>query len=122
MDLVVLAGFMRILRGDFLRVLPIGSSIFIPPSFPLFPDWKLGNRPWITGLSSPASPCISLDQGIDTGPIIAQETVPVLPGDTPETLHDRIQKVERKLYPAVIAALARGEIRAQGRQTVWKPK
>jgi phosphoribosylglycinamide formyltransferase-1 len=44
----------------------------------------------------------------------------VLPGDTPETLHARIQEVERKIYPAVLAALARGEIRAHGRQTVWK--
>jgi len=60
-----------------------------------------------------------VDQGTDTGPIIAQEKVPILPGDTPETLHARIQEVERKLYPAVIAALARGEIRVQGRQTIF---
>jgi phosphoribosylglycinamide formyltransferase-1 len=61
-----------------------------------------------------------VDQGIDTGSIIAQETVPILPGDTPETLHARIQEIERKIYPASIAALVRGEIRVQGRQTVWK--
>jgi phosphoribosylglycinamide formyltransferase-1 len=55
-----------------------------------------------------------VDQGIDTGPIIAQETVPVLPGDSAETLHARIQEVERKIYPATIAALVRGEIRLSG--------
>jgi phosphoribosylglycinamide formyltransferase-1 len=60
-----------------------------------------------------------VDQGIDTGPIIAQETVPVLPGDTPESLHERIQEVERRIYPEVIGALARGRIRTQGRQTIW---
>jgi phosphoribosylglycinamide formyltransferase-1 len=59
-----------------------------------------------------------VDQGIDTGPIIAQETVPILPGDTPETLHARIQEVERKIYPTVIGALARGGIRVHGRQTI----
>jgi phosphoribosylglycinamide formyltransferase-1 len=59
-----------------------------------------------------------VDQGIDTGPIIAQDTVPILPGDTPETLHARIQEVERIIYPSVIAALARGEIRVRGRQTM----
>jgi phosphoribosylglycinamide formyltransferase-1 len=58
-----------------------------------------------------------VDQGIDTGPIIAQETVAILPGDTPETLHGRIQEVERRLYPAAIAALARGDIRGGSRQS-----
>jgi phosphoribosylglycinamide formyltransferase-1 len=56
-----------------------------------------------------------VDQGIDTGPIIAQETVPVLAGDTPETLHARIQEAEHRLYPAAIAALLRGEIRVGSR-------
>jgi len=56
---------------------------------------------------------------VDTGPILAQQTVPVLAGDTPATLHARMQEAERTLYPATIAALARGEISVQGRQTVW---
>jgi phosphoribosylglycinamide formyltransferase-1 len=60
-----------------------------------------------------------VDQGIDTGPILGQQMVPVLEGDTPATLHARIQEAERALYPAVIAALARGEVTVQGRQTVW---
>jgi phosphoribosylglycinamide formyltransferase-1 len=61
-----------------------------------------------------------VDQGVDTGPILAQQTVPVLPGDRPATLHARIQEAERVVYPATIAALARGQIRVEGRQTVWK--
>jgi phosphoribosylglycinamide formyltransferase-1 len=87
------------------------------PAFPGLEAWKqaLDYGVKVTGVT-----VHFVDQGIDTGPIIAQETVPVLPGDTPETLHARIQEVERKIYPAVLAALARGEIRAHGRQTVWK--
>jgi phosphoribosylglycinamide formyltransferase-1 len=61
-----------------------------------------------------------VDQGIDTGPILAQQTVPVLADDTPEILHARIQKSERTLYPAVIGALARGEVGIQGRRAVWR--
>jgi phosphoribosylglycinamide formyltransferase-1 len=60
-----------------------------------------------------------VDQGIDTGPIIAQETVPVLDGDTYEKLHARVQEAEHRLYPRVIAALAAGKIAVKGRQTLW---
>ena len=58
-----------------------------------------------------------MDQGIDSGPILAQQTVPVREDDTPATLHERIQAAERVLYPATIAALLRGEILTQGRRT-----
>jgi phosphoribosylglycinamide formyltransferase 1 len=57
-----------------------------------------------------------VDEGVDSGPIIGQEPVPVLPDDTPVTLHARIQEAERRLYPAVVAALARGRLRVSGRQ------
>ena len=59
-----------------------------------------------------------VDQGIDTGPIIAQQSVPVLDHDTPATLHERIQEAERILYPAALAALLRGEVMVRGRRTV----
>jgi phosphoribosylglycinamide formyltransferase-1 len=117
-DLVVLAGFMRILKGEFLRVFAqkvVNIHPALLPSFPGLEAWKqaLDYGAKMTGVT-----VHFVDQGIDTGPIIAQETVPILPGDTPETLHARIQEVERKVYPAVIAELARGKIRVQGRQTV----
>jgi phosphoribosylglycinamide formyltransferase 1 len=57
---------------------------------------------------------------VDSGPIIAQETVPVLTGDTAETLHARVQEAERIIYPQVVAGLARGEIAISGRQTIWR--
>jgi phosphoribosylglycinamide formyltransferase-1 len=61
-----------------------------------------------------------VDQGVDSGPIIGQQTVPVLPGDTAATLHARIQQAEHELYPAAVAALARGAIEVRGRQVWWR--
>jgi len=114
-DLVVLAGFMRILKGDFLqafaqRVVNIHPALL--PSFPGLEAWKqaLDYGVKFTGVT-----VHFVDQGVDTGPILAQQTVPVLPGDTSATLHARIQEAERALYPATIAALARGKVLVEGR-------
>jgi phosphoribosylglycinamide formyltransferase-1 len=119
-DLVVLAGFMRILQGEFLRVFANRVVNIHPALLPAFPGLEAWKQALDHGVKVTGVTVHFVDQGIDTGSIIAQETVPVLPGDTPETLHARIQEAERKIYPASIAALARGEIRVQGRQTVWK--
>jgi phosphoribosylglycinamide formyltransferase-1 len=115
-DLVVLAGFMRILKGEFLRtfankVINIHPSLL--PSFPGLEAWKqaLDYGVKVTGVT-----VHFVDQGIDTGPIIAQETVPVLPSDTAETLHARIQEAEHRVYPSAVAALARGEIKVGNRR------
>lgn len=119
-DLIVLAGFMRILKGDFLRafadrVINIHPSLL--PSFPGLEAWKqaLDHGVKITGCT-----VHFVEQGVDSGPIIAQQTVPVLAGDTPVTLHARIQEAEHELYPRCVAALARGGISVSGRQVVWK--
>jgi phosphoribosylglycinamide formyltransferase 1 len=60
-----------------------------------------------------------VDAGVDAGPIIGQQTVPVLDGDTPESLHQRIHAAEHELYPRCVAAIARGEIKVRGRTTIW---
>jgi phosphoribosylglycinamide formyltransferase-1 len=118
-DLVVLAGFMRILKGDFLRAFPqrvINIHPALLPSFPGLEAWKqaLDYGVKVTGVT-----VHFVDQGVDTGPILAQQTVPILSGDTPASLHARIQEAERTLYPAVIAALAEGRISVDGRTTKW---
>lgn len=118
-DLVVLAGFMRILKGEFLREFAHKVVNIHPALLPAFPGLEAWKQALEYGVKMTGVTVHFVDQGIDTGPIIAQETVPVLPGDTAEILHARIQEVERRLYPAVIASLARGEIRVAGRQTVW---
>jgi phosphoribosylglycinamide formyltransferase 1 len=102
-ELVVLAGFMRLLKEPMLEAYP-GCIINIHPSllpkFPGIESWKqaLEAGEKITGCS-----VHYVDAGIDSGEIIAQRKVPVLPGDTPESLHARIQLAERALYPEVIA-------------------
>lgn len=102
-ELVVLAGFMRLLKEPMLEAYP-GRIINIHPSllpkFSGIESWKqaLDAGEKVTGCS-----VHYVDAGIDSGEIIAQRKVPVLPGDTPESLHARIQVAERALYPEVIA-------------------
>ena len=119
-DLVVLAGFMRILKGEFLRAFAQRVINIHPALLPSFPGLEAWKQALDYGVKHTGVTVHFVDQGIDTGPILAQETVPILPGDTSATLHARIQEAERKLYPAVVAALARGQVTVQGRQTVWR--
>jgi phosphoribosylglycinamide formyltransferase 1 len=119
-DLIVLAGFMRVLKGDFLRafenrIVNIHPSLL--PSFPGLESWKqaLDHGVKVTGCT-----VHFVDAGIDAGAIIGQQTVPVLDNDTPESLHQRIHAAEHELYPRCVAAIARGEIVVQGRKVIWK--
>jgi phosphoribosylglycinamide formyltransferase-1 len=91
-----------------------------PALLPAFPGLEAWKQALEYGVKFTGATVHFVDQGVDTGPIIAQQTVPVLPGDTPETLHARIQVAERTVYPLAVAALARGQVLVQGRQTVWK--
>ena len=118
MDLVVLAGFMRVLKDAFLRafagpIMNIHPSLL--PSFPGLEAWKqaLAHGVKVTGCT-----VHFVDAGVDSGPIIGQQTVPVLDDDTPETLHQRIQVAEHKLYPQCVAAIASGELTVRGRRVI----
>lgn len=102
-ELVVLAGFMRVLKQPMLTAFPrriINLHPSLLPKFPGIEAWKqaLEAGEKITGCS-----VHYVDAGIDSGEIIAQRKVPVLAGDTAESLHARIQIAERALYPEVIA-------------------
>ena len=117
-DVVVLAGFMRILKGDFLRAFE-GRVVNIHPSLlPSFPGLEAWKQALDYGVKVAGCTVHLVDQGVDTGPILAQQPVPVLDGDTAVSLHDRIQQAERALYPATLAAMARGEVVVQGRRTI----
>jgi phosphoribosylglycinamide formyltransferase-1 len=118
-ELIVLAGFMRILKGELLReyanrVVNIHPSLL--PAFPGLAAWKQALE---YGVKVTGCTVHFVDQGIDSGPIIGQKTVPVLPGDTPESLHARIQEAERILYPECVAAVAENRVTIRGRQTSW---
>jgi phosphoribosylglycinamide formyltransferase 1 len=119
-DLIVLAGFMRILKGDFLRAFHERVVNIHPSLLPAFPGLEAWKQALDYGVKVAGCTVHFVDQGVDSGPIVAQETVPVLDGDTAATLHQRIQLAERKIYPQVVAALARGEIQIKGRQTIWQ--
>ena len=117
---VALAGFMRVLKGDFLRafesrIVNIHPSLL--PSFPGLDAWKqaLDHGVRFTGCT-----VHFVDAGVDAGPIIGQQTVPVLDDDTPETLHQRIHAAEHELYPNCVAAIARGDVSVRGRRVIWK--
>jgi len=119
-DLLVLAGFMRILKGDFLRAFHERVVNIHPSLLPAFPGLEAWKQALDSGVKVTGCTVHFVDQGVDSGPIIAQETVPVLDGDTAATLHERIQLTERRVYPRAIAGLARGEIKIKGRQTIWQ--
>ena len=117
-DVVVLAGFMRVLKGDFLqafegRIINIHPSLL--PSFPGLEGWRqaLDYGVKVTGCT-----VHFVDAGVDSGAIIGQQSVPVLDEDTPESLHQRIHAAEHELYPRCVAALARRELSVQGRRVV----
>ena len=119
-DLIVLAGFMRVLKGDFLRAFE-GRIVNIHPSLlPSFPGLQSWKQALDHGVKLAGCTVHFVDAGVDCGPIIGQQAVPVLDNDTPESLHQRIHAAEHELYPKCVAALARGEISVSGRRVVWK--
>lgn len=114
---VVLAGFMRILKGEFLRHFEQRVVNIHPSLLPAFPGLEAWKQALDYGVKQTGCTVHLVDQGIDTGPIIAQEAVPVLSQDTAATLHERIQQAERRLYPAALQQLLTGQIRIEGRRT-----
>jgi phosphoribosylglycinamide formyltransferase-1 len=105
--LVVLAGFMRVLKSPMLEAFP-GKIINIHPSLlPKFPGLEAWKQALAAGEKVTGCTVHHVDDKIDHGEIIAQREVPVFPNDTPEILHDRIQIAERELYFEVIAGFCR---------------
>jgi len=116
----VLAGFMRVLKGDFLRAFE-GRIVNVHPSLlPSFPGLQAWKQALDHGVKMTGCTVHFVDAGVDCGPIIGQQAVPVLDFDTPESLHARIHEAEHELYPKCLAAIARGEISVAGRRVIWK--
>ena len=117
-DLIVLAGFMRVLKGDFLRAFE-GRIVNIHPSLlPSFPGLEAWKQALDYGVKVTGCTVHFVDAGVDSGAIIGQQTVAVLDNDTAATLHARIHAAEHELYPKCVAAIARSEISVQGRRVV----
>ena len=115
-DLVVLAGFMRILSACFIQRFP-GAIVNIHPSLlPAFPGLDAQGQALRYGVKVAGCTVHFVDEGMDSGPIILQEAVPVELGDTTQTLADRILHVEHRLYPRAIALFCEERLEIEGRQ------
>jgi len=105
---------MRVLKGEFLRAFP-GRIVNIHPSLlPAFPGLAAWQQALNHGVKVTGCTVHYVDAGVDSGPIIGQQAVPVLDDDTPESLHRRIQAAEHELYPKCVAAIAAGELEVRG--------
>ena len=101
--LVVLAGFMRVLHATMLNAFPRRIINIHPALLPKFPGLEAWKQALAVGETVTGCTVHFVDEKIDHGQIIAQHEVPILPHDTPESLHARIQVAEHQLYPAAIA-------------------
>jgi len=117
-DLVVLAGFMRILSPGFVSRWH-GRIVNVHPSLlPSFPGMHAIRQALAAGVRFTGCTVHLVDEGTDTGPVLAQAVVPVLPGDDEASLHARVQKEEHRLLPWVVRLFAEGRIRLEGDRPV----
>lgn len=119
-DLVCLAGFMRILSPYFIREFP-GRILNIHPALlPCFPGVEAQKQALDYGVKFTGCTVHIVDEGVDTGPIVCQAVVPILDDDTVETLAARILKEEHRIYSEAICLLLEDQIRIEGRRTLLK--
>ncbi|MGV8059325.1 MAG: phosphoribosylglycinamide formyltransferase [Smithellaceae bacterium] len=119
-DLVVLAGFMRILTPVFLRAFPQRIINIHPALLPSFPGTHGPKDAFEYGVKFSGCTVHFVDEGVDTGPIIIQSVVPVFQDDTSEILTARILREEHRIYPQAIQFFAEGKIRIIGRKVQIK--
>ena len=120
-ELVVLAGFMRVLTGAFLDAFPLRVINIHPALLPAFPGVHAQKQALDYGVKLAGCTVHFVDKGTDTGPIIAQAAVPVLPGDDEDSLGKRILGEEHRLLPAVVRAVASGQVSVEGRRVQVEP-
>jgi phosphoribosylglycinamide formyltransferase-1 len=106
-ELIVLAGYMRLVKAPLLEAFPRRIINIHPSLLPSFPGLEAWRQALTAGVKITGCTVHFVDSGMDTGEIIAQSEVSILPGDTPETLHARIQEAEHELYPEVLARFAK---------------
>jgi len=119
-ELVCLAGFMRVLKKTFLKSFPQRIINIHPSLLPAFPGLEAWKQAIDYGVRFSGCTVHFVEEGVDTGPIILQAVVPVLPDDTPETLHQRIQEKEHIIYPLAIRLIAEGRVSISGRKVYIK--
>ncbi len=110
-ELVCLAGFLRLVKRPLLDAFPDRIINIHPSLLPAFPGLESWKQALAAGVPETGCTVHYVDDGMDTGPVIVQESVPVLAGDTAESLHARIQVVEHRLYPEAILRVAQNVAR-----------
>jgi phosphoribosylglycinamide formyltransferase-1 len=105
--LVACAGYMHLLTPSFLTRFPDAVVNIHPSLLPAFPGTTPIEDTLAAGAAETGVTVHWVDSGVDTGPVIAQERVEVIPGDTPATLRERLHAVEHRLYPRVLTELLR---------------
>jgi len=115
-ELLVLAGYMRLLSKNFISKANFPIINIHPSLLPAFPGLNAQKQALDYGVKFTGCTVHFVDEGMDTGPIIMQEAVPVYEEDDVETLSNRILKVEHQIYPEVVRLIALGKVKRQGRK------
>ena len=120
LNLIVLAGFMRILSTVFVRAYKNKIVNIHPALLPSFPGINAGRRALKYGVKYTGVTVHFGDEGVDTGPIILQSVVEIEDEDTEDTLLEKIHEVEHRIYPKAIELISSGEIEVIGRRVIKK--
>lgn len=119
-ELVILAGFMRIVKKPLLEAFPNRIMNIHPALLPSFPGLHGQKQAVDHGVRISGCTVHFVDEGVDTGPIIIQAAVPVSPDDTEESLSERILRLEHKIFPEAIRLFAEGRLEVEGRKVKIK--
>ncbi|MFB3148716.1 MAG: phosphoribosylglycinamide formyltransferase [Thermodesulfobacteriota bacterium] len=120
LNLIVLAGFMRILSTVFVRAYKNKIVNIHPALLPSFPGINAGRQALEYGVKYTGVTVHFVDEGVDTGPIILQSVVEIEDEDTEDTLLEKIHEVEHRIYPKAIELISSGEIEVIGRRVIKK--
>jgi len=115
-ELLLLAGYMRVFGPQFIRQANFPVMNIHPSLLPAFPGLHAQRQALEYGVKVSGCTVHLVDEGLDSGPIILQEAVPVLAGDTEESLAQRILEVEHRLYPEAVRRLVLGKVERTGRR------
>jgi phosphoribosylglycinamide formyltransferase 1 len=119
-DLVCLAGYMRILSGHFIREFHQRILNIHPSLLPAFPGLDAQYQALEHGVRFSGCTVHFVEEGLDSGPIVSQAVVPVLADDTVESLSARILKEEHRIYPEAVGLVLSGQYRIEGRRVIPK--
>jgi phosphoribosylglycinamide formyltransferase 1 len=121
-ELVCLAGYMRLLSANFVRAYREKILNVHPSLLPAFPGLEAQRQAWEHGVKVSGATVHLVDEGLDAGPIVLQEAVPVHDADTPESLSARILEAEHRIYPRAVRWVLEGRYRRVGRRIIVEEK